>query len=422
MTNSGTAGDKPVKYHTLLYTVLFVVIPGCVMYTFVDYMTYGVSRYVVIDIINLLVILLGYALYKLSVISKKAMMVNTVYALVIALGATLIASINDPDFQFESFFLTTEMLFILLIFAIGLFVHLKSILIITVFNVLFIIISSLTSGKDFPTEKYVFYAVVVIGAGITAYFGQKAVVGLYSKIKETNILVNVQNEELKAINHSKDQLLKIIGHDLKTPFHQLSGLVEVLEHVETEKDREEFLGLIKESITKGSSLLDDLLKWGDVSNNHVNFNLENQKITPIIQNAFEFSKLNANAKEITLINEVEPNFKITVNNMMFETVLRNILANAIKFSYRGSDITVKSVTESNKKSVIVADKGVGIKPKKLEGLFDNPKLATTRGTENEPGSGFGLNIAKKLIEKQNGELEVKSVFGEGTSIYLHFEE
>ena len=422
MTNSGTAGDKPVKYHTLLYTVLFVVIPGCVMYTFVDYMTYGVSRYVVIDIINLLVILLGYALYKLSVISKKAMMVNTVYALVIALGATLIASINDPDFQFESFFLTTEMLFILLIFAIGLFVHLKSILIITVFNVLFIIISSLTSGKDFPTEKYVFYAVVVIGAGITAYFGQKAVVGLYSKIKETNILVNVQNEELKAINHSKDQLLKIIGHDLKTPFHQLSGLVEVLEHVETEKDREEFLGLIKESITKGSSLLDDLLKWGDVSNNHVNFNLENQKITPILQNAFEFSKLNANAKEITLINEVEPNFKITVNNMMFETVLRNILANAIKFSYRGSDITVKSVTESNKKSVIVADKGVGIKPKKLEGLFDNPKLATTRGTENEPGSGFGLNIAKKLIEKQNGELEVKSVFGEGTSIYLHFEE
>ena len=391
------------------------------MYTLVDYLTYGASRYVVIDIVNLGVILLGYALYKNSIISKKAMMVNTVYSLVVALGVTLIASIGDPNFKFEPFFLTTEMLLILLIFAIGLFVHLESILIITVFNVLFIIVSSLTSGKDFPVEKFIFYAVVVIGAGITAYFGQKAVVNLYKKIKDANILVNVQNEELKAINHSKDQLLKIIGHDLKTPFHQLSGLVEVLENVDTKEERKEFLELIKKSINKGSDLLENLLQWGDNSNNHINFNLENQKITPILERAFEFSNLNANTKEISLINKVDSDFSITVNDMMFETVLRNILANAIKFSHRGSDINVKSLSDNNKKTLVIIDKGVGIKPKKLEGLFNNSKLATTRGTENEIGSGFGLNIAKKLVEKQNGKLEIKSVFGEGTSIYLHFE-
>ena len=422
MNQPTTAVNKSVKYNTILYTVLFVVIPGCVMYTLVDYFNYGLGRYVIIDIINLLVILFGYVLYKLEIITKKAMMVNTVYSLVVALGVTLIASIGDTSFEFESFFLTTEMLLILLIFAIGLFVHLESILIITVFNVFFIIVSSLTSGKEFPIEKYIFYAVVVIGAGITAYFGQKAVVNLYKKIKEANILVNVQNEELKAINHSKDQLFKIIGHDLKTPFHQLSGLVEVLENLDSKEEREEFAGLIKQSVNKGATLLEDLLKWGTNSNNHTSVNLKKQKISPVIERAFEFCNLSATKKDIVLTNMVAADFKVTINEMMLETVLRNIIANAIKFSYRNSEITIHSEQNASVKSIIVSDTGVGMKPKKLENLFDNPILTTTRGTENEPGNGFGLNIAKKLVEKQNGEMEVQSTFGEGTSIYLRFRE
>ena len=419
--NIKNSNHKWYRYNNnILYTVLFVVIPGCIMYTYVDYKMYGLSRYVIIDLTNLVTILLAYVTYKFSLIHKVSMMVIAVYSLVIALGVSLIASISDPYFNFESFFITAEMLLVLLVFAIGLFVHLQSIFAILIFNTLFIVLSIFTSGKNYPLEKFIFYGVVVIGAGIMAYLGQKAVVKLYKKIKAANILVNVQNEELKAINNSKDELFKIIGHDLMTPFYQLTNLINLLDDAKDEKEKQQIKESIQEASEKGAQLLDDLLHWGENTKEHSNIILKNQNANSILTNVLNFSKTNAEIKQITITNTLEENFKIKANNLMLETVLRNVIANAIKFSHRNSTIIIKSSFKNGIKSIVIEDKGIGIKTKHLESLFNNSKIKTKRGTENEKGNGFGLNISKKLMEKQKGTLSVESEFGMGTSVFLNF--
>jgi len=404
----------------MLYTMLFIIIPGCFMYTYVDYSTYGLSRYVVIDIINLVAIILVYVAYLFYLLPKKVMMMIAVYCIVFNLWITLLVSISDPHFNFEPFFTTAEMLVVLLIFTIGLFVHFQSILVLLTFNTLFVIVSFFTSGKDYPIERFVYYGVVVGGAGIMAYISQRAVIRLYKKVKAANILVNVQNEELKAINHSKDELFKIIGHDLKTPFYQLTNLVNLLDDAETKQEREQLKASIKEAAEKGTFLLDDLLSWGKNPELHTNIVLKEQESEKIIKKVLAFFKTNADQKEIEIINTISNDFKVIANPLMLETILRNIITNAIKFSYRKSTIVIKSNITDNVKSIIIEDQGIGIKPKQLKKLFDTPILVTKPGTENEKGSGFGLNIAKKLMEKQKGTLIIKSKFGKGTSVVLNF--
>lgn len=411
---------KKYKFNSILQTILFVVMPGCILYTYVDYKTYGISRYVIIDFINFISIILIYCFYKLNFISKVNMLIGTVYCLMLGLGITLIASASDPNFNFEPFYITTEMLLVMLVFAIGLFVHFQSILIIVIFNLLFSLCSWFTSGSNYPIEKYVFYILIVSGAGLMAYISQKAVMHLYKKLKTANILVNVQNEELLAINQSKDDLFKIIGHDLKTPFYQLTSLVDLLVEEDNKQEKSKIQSSIKEASEKGVSLLENLLEWGQNPKLHANIVLKEQRVDKILDNVLNFSKAIYEKKEINVINNVFPNFRVIANTFMLETILRNILTNSIKFSHRKSEIIIKSVVEKNKKSIIIEDKGVGIKKRELDNLFDNSKIGTKLGTENEKGNGFGLNIAKKLMEKQKGELIIESNFGVGTSVILKF--
>jgi len=422
MSDIDIAHHNKFKFNNIIKTILFVVLPGCLLYTYIDYKNYGFSRYVIIDLINFISIFLVFISYKLHFINKSNLMVATVYCLVISLGITLIASVSDPFFNFEYFYITTQMLLVMLIFAIGLFVHFQSIVVIVIFNIVFTFFSVFTSGKDYPLEKFIFYLLVVGGAGVMAYISQKAVLQLYKKITHANILVNVQNEELHAINQSKDELFKIIGHDLKTPFHQLTGLVDLLDDVADKQEKLKIKSYIKEASENGSNLLEDLLKWGENSRLHTNIVIKDQRINNILDKVIEFYKINSNNKQIEIINLIAPSFKVVTNTVMIETVLRNIIANAIKFSHRNSKISIKSSIDNNIKSIIIEDSGTGIKKKELQQLFSDYRTNSKLGTENEKGNGFGLTISKKLMEKQKGSLEVISEYGFGTSVILKFSE
>ena len=135
---------------------------------------------------------------------------------------------------------------------------------------------------------------------------------------------------------------------------------------------------------------------------------------------FAFSDLKTKNKEISLINKLPRDLKVTINPAMMETVMRNLIANAIKFSHRGSDIIVKSEKIGGQVRIAIEDNGIGMCNDSLYNLFEKEKNNSTTGTENERGTGFGLSIAKKLVEKQNGVLEIESEYNKGTTINLYF--
>ncbi len=408
------------KFDKVLFTTLFIVLPGIVLDGLVEYKNGGVNLYFIRGLFTFSIVTVGLVLYSKSLIRKSRLLVLSVYAVVICMMATLIWGYSDPNFQFEPFFLKVEVIMSLMFFAVGMLVHFRHIITLLALNFIFIIVC-LFCYPQFPIEKFAFYGVIVSGGGLMAYFGQRTLVILSRKVKEANRLISVKNEELKEMNQSKDDLFRIIGHDLRTPFYQLRSLIDMVDEVEEDTEKAKIKDMIRQSADKGNQLLEDLLAWGNIYKKQSQVLLETKEISSLVDKVFEFTDMRRKNKQISLINELPRDLKITINPAMMETVMRNLIANAIKFSHRGSNIVVRSEKVGEHIIIAIEDRGIGMCKYSLSNLFTTEQNRSTIGTENEKGTGFGLSIAKKLVEKQNGIFEIESKREEGTTINMYFQ-
>ena len=401
------------------FATMFVAFPGVTIDAVVEYNEAGFSEYFIRDLGYLAIMIVCLILYKFFNLKRGDVYTIPVYVIVIGQMISVILRIQNPEVHFESYFLKAEIILTLMMFGIGMLVHAKHIVILLLINMIFMITCS-NLIPTFPIGKLVFYGVIVSSSSLLAYFSQRMLVGIYRKLKKANHIIQVKNEELSAMNKSKDQLFRIIGHDLRTPFFQLRSLVDMIDQTECKNEEAEFKVLLKESADKGNQLLEDLLKWSTSYKQTSNIELKKQDISQVVERVFEYSDIKGKTKEISLINKLQHNLEIYMNTAMMETVLRNLIANSIKFSHRGSDITVESERLDNLIKIAIIDKGIGICKYRLSTLFNKKKNESTSGTEDELGTGFGLSIAKELVEKQNGTFEVKSERDKGTTINMYF--
>ncbi|WP_109302456.1 sensor histidine kinase KdpD [Aquimarina sp. AU474] len=408
------------KFDKVLFTTLFIVLPGIILDGLVEYNNGGVNLYFIRGLFTFSIVTVGLLLYSKSLIRKSSLLVLSVYAVVICMMTTLTWGYYDPNFQFEPFFLKVEVIMSLLFFAVGMLVHFRHIIILLALNFIFITVC-LFCYPQFPIEKFAFYGVIVSGGGLMAYFCQRTLVILSRKVKEANRLISIKNEELKEMNQSKDDLFRIIGHDLRTPFYQLRSLIDLVDEVDDDHEKTKIKEMIRQSADKGNQLLEDLLEWGNIYKKQSQVLLETKEISSLVDKVFEFTDMRRRNKQISLINELPRDLKITINPAMMETVMRNLIANAIKFSHRGSNIVVRSKMVGEHIIIAIEDKGIGMCEYSLGNLFTKEKNNSTIGTENEKGTGFGLSIAKKLVEKQNGIFEIESKREEGTTINMYFQ-
>lgn len=225
---------------------------------------------------------------------------------------------------------------------------------------------------------------------------------------------NQQNRELIA---TKDKILSIIGHDLKNPFNAIIGFSEILKK-DIEKfgkdEQVEMLTLINESSRYAHDLLNNLLDWAMVQTGSLKYKPErlliNEQINPILS----IVNSNAQAKELDLIHEIEDNCYVFADSRMLRTILLNLISNAIKFTPKSGRIILKAGREGNGTQIKLSDTGIGIDPANLKSLFDTNNMQSTKGTENEPGTGLGLILCKELIARHDGTFEVVSTPGQGT--------
>lgn len=255
--------------------------------------------------------------------------------------------------------------------------------------------------------------------GVTLIFILLMVVTIYLLMREKRLAKELKSktEELLELNLSKDKFFSIIAHDLKNPFNILVSYTSILKTDFEFFSKEELTKIIDDlnhAAENGYNLLQNLLLWTRSQTNRIHIFKTRFNLNVCIENVKALVELNLQAKEQSLVLELEPDLEVYADKEMIATVLRNLVFNAIKFSVKGSEIRISAKAHDSMVTVKVIDSGVGISPESLHNLFSLKKSYSSAGTEGESGTGLGLVICREFIEKNNGIITVESKEGEGS--------
>jgi signal transduction histidine kinase len=225
-------------------------------------------------------------------------------------------------------------------------------------------------------------------------------------------------KQLQKLNFTKDKFFSIIAHDLRNPFHSILGFTELLAKnwggFDDEK-KQEFNGLIYESAQYAHNLLENLLQWSRTQTDRIKYTPSRLSLAKIINDTMNVLNATLIKKGLTFSSDVDKEIYVTADKNMLETVIRNLLNNAIKFTASGGSINVSASETGKLVSLSITDTGVGIKPDDISKLFQFDEFHTTAGTAGEPGTGLGLIICHEFIKRHGGKITVKSEPGKGSS-------
>jgi signal transduction histidine kinase/ligand-binding sensor domain-containing protein len=240
---------------------------------------------------------------------------------------------------------------------------------------------------------------------------------LQKQKEQLEINVELKTSELKELNASKDKFFSIIAHDLKNPFSTIIGFSELLnEDIDTHNDEKirEYTKLIHTSAVQTFRLLENLLEWANSQRGNLPFEPVNLNLHDLLNEELGMLNDMAVEKNIEIQNTVSENMTIIADRNMIMAILRNLISNAIKFTHRNGRVVVSSVLKNGLAEISVADTGIGMSDDTFSKLFRIDANLSTRGTENEKGTGLGLFLCKEFVERHGGRIWVESKKGNGS--------
>ncbi len=252
-------------------------------------------------------------------------------------------------------------------------------------------------------QLYLALTLVLLGLLIFAAYA-------YRQIRKVKQQLEAQNQQLEQLNATKDKFFGIIAHDIRSPIVALDGVGEqmsyYLEKGKTDK-LERLAGRVNGTAKRLSSLLDNLLNWALLQQGVIPYHPKAINITDIGNDIFEMFRSNAEVKNISLRLEVEDGLKVHADEAALQTILRNLVSNAIKFTPEGGKVSIRTENKGDKVFITVNDTGTGISAEKMKQLFTLEKTSEP-GTAGEKGTGLGLTLVKELTELNKGSLRVSS--------------
>jgi signal transduction histidine kinase len=249
---------------------------------------------------------------------------------------------------------------------------------------------------------------------------------LTDELEAMTTTLQVTNDKLSKLNADKNKLFSIISHDLRSPFSSFLGgaqfMVKKVDKLSQQEIREIAQSIYNEARTV-YNLLENLLAWAQVQQEKgLEYCPELFDLRGIAEETVKLFEQTAAKKEIEVSNTIDTGCMAQADRRMVEMVLRNLTGNAIKFTPRGGRVILAAAQNKDTPAgfvrVSVQDTGLGIKPDDLPKLFRIETQHTTKGTENERGSGLGLTLCKEMVERNGGQIWVESdgVPGHGTTM------
>ena len=244
---------------------------------------------------------------------------------------------------------------------------------------------------------------------------------LNEQLNEKNEQIALQNDQLKEMNATKDRLFSIIGHDLKNPFTVLISLSEMIKDQVDDLNSEDLkrsLNIINSTSLQGFALLDNLLDWARSQTGEIKFAPATVDLNESVREVMVQLGPIAAKKQVSIRNNNQNPLFVMADLNMLQTILRNLVSNAIKFSTPGGEVSIDAFldTQIDRIVISVTDRGIGITEENQAKLFNIKTHQSTKGTQQESGTGLGLLICKEFVGKHGGNIYVSSTPGAGTRI------
>lgn len=256
-------------------------------------------------------------------------------------------------------------------------------------------------------------------------------VNTHLKIQELTDNLLTANQQLTQMNADKDKFLSIVAHDLKGPFLPLLGNAQLLAEMATQLDPNEVQQMsqtIHRSAERVMHLLENLLQWARLQMGRMPFHPNTLDLTHIIERNITLFREMATKKDIRLRNRLQQSLFVYADNYMLDTIIRNLISNALKFTPHDGIITINArviQTEEGQTlpsqstdswvEITISDTGVGIKPDNLDKLFSIGVNFSTKGTDSEQGTGLGLIMCHEMIKRNGGQIWVESQLDKGST-------
>jgi PAS domain S-box-containing protein len=234
--------------------------------------------------------------------------------------------------------------------------------------------------------------------------------------------INQKNIELQQINATKDKFFSIIAHDLRGPLAGLMGLAQIMAEDLSTLTMSEIQGIafdMKNSATNLFRLLENLLNWARMQKGRITFTPEIMVLLPVVGESVEILREQAKTKKIQIDLDIPDDLEAYADKNIFQTIIRNLVSNAIKFTHRGGNVLISAFRATDREvQISIRDTGIGMDQELVDNLFRIDVKTNRKGTEGELSTGLGLLLCKEFVEKHSGKIWVESKEGKGTVFHL----
>ena len=231
--------------------------------------------------------------------------------------------------------------------------------------------------------------------------------------------IKYQNSELVKLDAEKDKFFSIIAHDLRSPFNSFLGLTQIMAEdlpSLTMAQIQEIAVKMSNSATNLYRLLENLLEWSQIKKGAFPFNPEVIQLSLIVDGCIEMIQVSAKNKDIEIVNDIAADAEVFADRNMIQTIIRNLISNALKFTPKGGKISLSAISsERHSIEISIKDTGIGMNRELIDNLFRIDFKTNRLGTEDEPSTGLGLLLCQEFVEKQGGKIWVESEVGIGST-------
>jgi signal transduction histidine kinase len=240
-------------------------------------------------------------------------------------------------------------------------------------------------------------------------------------LNKKNTLIEAQAQDLALLNAQKDKLFSIIGHDLRGPIANIKSLL-TLQNLNSLSPEEYsyFSNLLQKDVSSLHDMLENLLNWARSQMHGNQMNWKTFAISEVVDSVLELYRGLAASKNIDLIQNVKSDSFIYADQDQMHLILRNLVANAIKFTNPGGQVRIVSQQTEHQLQLEISDSGIGMEPETIEKIISGRYLSSQKGTQNEKGTGLGLMLCIEMVTANKGSFEIESQIRKGTKIKLTF--